>query len=297
MVDRLEEGGAATPRTSPARRLTRRAAAGALAALLALFACASPVLPAGHLAAAGAPGSSIASAQEASGPADAAAPAGSDIAGATPAASDGSHADADATPAASDGSHADADATPAASDGADGGYDPRMAALGDGTREGTGESGAERGYLPGEVDPADATHVTIGRLANVDQSLDGELVTFIGSVVGEPVQLRDGDLWVDLQSTAGDSIMVAMDQGAAGLITSYGSYTAKGTTLRVTGVYRLADPNHLGNIDVTAYSVSVVDAGGPRAQTGPVLMGAAIVSLSVMAVLLVTRLVLRRRGR
>ena len=161
-----------------------------------------------------------------------------------------------------------------------------------------GELGADLGFLPSDIDPSQARRVTISRLASADVALDGQLVTFSGEVVGEPVRLLDGNRWVQVQSAGGGSyVMVAMTDDQAELIERYGGYQSKGTTLRVTGVYRVADPNQLGDIDVTAYDVALLDPGEQRVE--PVkyrMLWVALAFVVVGGVLLVVERIRRRRA-
>lgn len=161
------------------------------------------------------------------------------------------------------------------------------------------ELGANRGFLPSEVGDASPRRVTIGRLASADVALDGQLVTFTGEVVGEPVRVGGDHRWVQVQSAGGSSyIMVLMTEEQASLIEHYGGYQVKGTTLRITGVYRVADPNQLGDIDVTAYEVTVSDPGEERVEPVKFRMlgvAGALVLLAV-ALFVVERVVRRRRA-
>lgn len=144
---------------------------------------------------------------------------------------------------------------------------PALASEGDGdaTARLSGLPGGDRGILPGGLDEEDATFTTIARLASADGRLDNTLVSFSGEAVGEPVNASlSGHKWVLMQSTAGStsSIEVLMTDAQVSLIENFGSYGTRGSTLRVTGIYRIADPNQTGTLDVTAYSVRVTDPGG-----------------------------------
>ncbi len=157
------------------------------------------------------------------------------------------------------------------------------------------EAGASTGFLPADLQSSSSTHVTIGRLAGADEALDGTLVTFTGEVVGEPVHTVSGR-WVQLQSSDASAIMVFMSEEAAGLIENYADYNTKGSTLRITGIYRVADPNNYGDLDVTAYVVTLVDEGGPVTRTVDMpLLYAAVASLLVAAALVGVNVYLRRR--
>lgn len=127
--------------------------------------------------------------------------------------------------------------------------------------------GADRGILPVGLSEDDATYTTVARLAAADAALDNTLVSFVGEAVGEAVNAAaDGYRWVVLQDRAAgstSSIEVLMTDDQVSQIEHFGSYQMRGTTLRVTGIYRVADEAQTGNLDVTAYAVRVVDVGGP----------------------------------
>ncbi len=132
-----------------------------------------------------------------------------------------------------------------------------------------GALGANQGILPVGLSAESATAVTISRLESADSSLNGTLVSFRGEVVGEAVNSSSpGSKWVVLQSGSPvtSSIEVLMSNDQAALIENFGSYKVKGSTLLVTGIYRVADPDQDGELDVTAYVVNVVDPGGPIAE-------------------------------
>jgi hypothetical protein len=181
--------------------------------------------------------------------------------------------------------------------------DARMAALEGDDESGLTQSeldamGGDEGFLPTDIDATQVTYTTISRLAEVDEDLDGKLVTFIGEVIGEPVTTSDGSKWVQLRSSSGSAILVSMDSEMAEMIKNYGSYSVKGSTLRVTGIYRVADPDNLGSLDVTAYSVSLVDAGGAQTEeVNHTMLVVAIVALAVALALFGVKIYLRMRNR
>ena len=161
--------------------------------------------------------------------------------------------------------------------------------------------GADGGILPGGLDEDDATFTTISRLASADERLDDTLVSFSGEAVGEPVNASlSGHKWVLLQSNAGStsSIEVLMTDEQVALIENFGSYQTRGSTLRVTGIYRIADPSQTGTLDVTAYSVRVVDAGGAVANPADMRRLWLGVGLSALGVgLFGLNVYLKRRSR
>jgi len=127
--------------------------------------------------------------------------------------------------------------------------------------------GASSGFLPVGLSEDNAAYATVARLAGADATLDNALVSFSGEAVGEPVASSSpGHKWVLVQQQTGgvtSSIQVLMsDEHVAG-IQNFGSYGVKGSTLLVTGIYRVADPLQTGALDVIAYVVRQIDAGGP----------------------------------
>lgn len=160
-----------------------------------------------------------------------------------------------------------------------------------------GELGADLGFQPSEIDLSDTRRVSVSRLASADTNLDGELVTFVGEVIGEPVEISGDKMWVQIRAVSGSSvIMVVMTEEQVDLIEHYGGYQVEGTTLRITGVYHVADPDQLGEIDVTAYQVEVSDAGGESKEEVDVrgLWGAIGLLFAGVAVLVVGFVVRRR---
>ena len=162
--------------------------------------------------------------------------------------------------------------------------------------------GADRGILPVGLSEDDATYTTVARLAAADAALDNTLVSFVGEAVGEAVDAAaDGYRWVVLQDRAAwstSSIEVLMTDDQVSQIEHFGSYQMRGTTLRVTGIYRMADDAQTGNLDVTAYAVRVVDAGGPMEEPADLrLLWAGLGLVAVGLALTALNVYLKRRSR
>lgn len=129
--------------------------------------------------------------------------------------------------------------------------------------------GGGSGILPTGLTEDDASYVSISRLESADEAYDETLVSFRGEVVGEPVRsASDSHKWVLVQSSGArtSSIEVLMTNEQVAQIHNWGSYQVKGATVRVTGIFRVADANNTGTLDVTAYVVRVVDEGGPMEE-------------------------------
>lgn len=168
-------------------------------------------------------------------------------------------------------------------------------AVGDGPAEGDAAPaapvydaalGGGSGIMPTGLSEDDATFVSIARLESGDSDLNETLVSFRGEVVGEPVNSSTSSYkWVLVQSGGSktSSIEVLMTNEQVAQIKNWGSYQVKGATVRVTGIYRVADDDHTGALDVTAYVVHVQDEGGRVEQEGPqARLVAAAVALTLL---------------
>lgn len=168
-------------------------------------------------------------------------------------------------------------------------------AVGDGPAEGDAAPaapvydaalGGGSGIMPTGLSEDDATFVSIARLESGDSDLNETLVSFRGEVVGEPVNSSTSSYkWVLVQSSGSktSSIEVLMTNEQVAQIKNWGSYQVKGATVRVTGIYRVADDDYTGALDVTAYVVHVQDEGGRVEQEGPqVRLVAAAVALTLL---------------
>ena len=162
--------------------------------------------------------------------------------------------------------------------------------------------GGGSGILPTGLSEDDASYVSISRLESGDASYDDSLVSFRGEVVGEPVNSSSSShKWVLVQSSGArtSSIEVLMTNEQVAQIKNWGSYQVKGATVRVTGIYRVADANNTGTLDVTAYVVRVVDEGGPLepelVNTHVVVAGVSLVVLG--GILTGVNVYQRRRSR
>ena len=166
--------------------------------------------------------------------------------------------------------------------------------------------------------------VSIQDLSTADVYYNKQTVQVEGEVVGDKISAQklngnsvgaaltgaDGSgegaegesyCWITLVSKHPEtnaSVMVYMKEKDAQKIIHFGSYSEKGTTLRVQGTYNLACPDHEGLSDVHADKVVVIDAGSDTSapfELEDFLPG----TLAVMAglVLLVVFYVLKERRR
>lgn len=136
----------------------------------------------------------------------------------------------------------------------------------------------------------------VGVLTSVNRALDDSDVRFTGEVVGDVVKApQEGCKWANVTGAANTVISVFMTDGQARLIQNTGSYHARGTTLRITGAYHVACPEHQGELDVHVTNVEVLDSGGPIVhRLVPNRLSFALSLCGVAVVLLVAFLILRR---
>jgi hypothetical protein len=88
---------------------------------------------------------------------------------------------------------------------------------------------------------------------------DGRKIQFEGEAIGDPMK-RGGHAWVNvLDSNAAIGVFVASESLSS--IGIFGSYKAKGDTLRVRGVFHRACPDHGGDMDIHASSIEAIEKG------------------------------------
>jgi hypothetical protein len=109
-----------------------------------------------------------------------------------------------------------------------------------------------------------AQGVSSSELISRSREFDGREVAYSGEVIGD-VMRRAGGAWVNLND--GDNAMgVWMTAGAAGGITYTGSYKSSGDLLNVVGDFHSSCPEHGGEMDIHARSVSKSASGRKIAE-------------------------------
>lgn len=135
----------------------------------------------------------------------------------------------------------------------------------------------------------------VGVLVSTNRALNGSEVSFTGEAVGDIVNAGEGYKWANISGTSNAVISVYMPDDLAKLIQHVGDYHETGTSLKITGTYHIACPEHDGELDVHASAAEVTDNGGP--VTHMVVPGRleAAFALCVVAGLLLTLYLLARR--
>ena len=142
----------------------------------------------------------------------------------------------------------------------------------------------------------------VGVLVSVNRALDDNQVSFEGEAVGDIVRANDGYMWVNVMGAAKSVIGVYVTNEQAKLISQTGDYHTKGTSLKVTGTYHIACPEHQGELDVHASNIEVIASGGTtthrisstRSQAALVFCSAAGV---ILIIYLLTRSYLKKREK
>ena len=130
---------------------------------------------------------------------------------------------------------------------------------------------------------------------SANRALNGSEVSFTGEAVGDIVNADEGHKWVNIRGSSNSAISVYMPDDLAKLIQNVGDYHMTGTTLKITGTYHIACPEHEGELDVHASTAEVTDNGGPVTHmVAPGRLEAAFVLCIVAGLLLMAFLLVRR---
>lgn len=117
--------------------------------------------------------------------------------------------------------------------------------------------------------------VSSGELVENAARWDGERIVFEGEAIGDAM-VRGADAWLHVNDDAyaelpipaggaprgynsGHAILAPASE--AEKVTAFGSYRTRGDIVRVTGVFRAADPRHGGDMLIEAESVELLESG------------------------------------
>lgn len=135
------------------------------------------------------------------------------------------------------------------------------------------------------------TTVPAGELVERAKIHDGNEVFFEGEAIGEPLARAD-HAWVNILGE-GYAIGVWMSAQDSAAIDSFGSYASGGDRVAIRGIFHRACPEHGGDMDIHADSVSVVSRGKSRAH--PIPAARLVTSLILLALAALIRHVWKRR--
>ncbi len=128
--------------------------------------------------------------------------------------------------------------------------------------------------------------VTSTDLVEKTREIEGREIVFTGEVVGEA--MRRGDhVWINVNDGA-SAIGVWAKRETVSSIGSFGSYRHRGDRVAVRGVFARSCPQHGGDMDIHAATVSLVEAGMPithRVDVRRVIIGVGLLCTSLAAYL------------
>ncbi len=120
-----------------------------------------------------------------------------------------------------------------------------------------------------------AAAISSSELVEEAEQWDGERVVFEGEAIGD-VMVRGEQAWLHVNDDAYAELPIpagASPQGynsghavlapavEAQRVTTFGSYRARGDIVRVTGIFRAADPRHGGDMLIEAERIEVLEQG------------------------------------
>ena len=109
-----------------------------------------------------------------------------------------------------------------------------------------------------------AQAVSSRELINNAKAYDGKPVVYQGEAIGE-VMPRGAYAWVNLLDT-NNAIGIWAPSNLSKDILYLGSYKSKGDVLEVTGIFHRACPEHGGDLDIHAQSLSKINSGRPVSE-------------------------------
>lgn len=131
-----------------------------------------------------------------------------------------------------------------------------------------------------------AEEVDSNRLIDEAQAYDGREIVFSGEVIGDILD-SGGHVWLNV-SDGDNAIGVWTSRDLAREVEMVGRYAQHGDTVRVTGVFHRACPEHGGDFDIHAQRIALIERGYPvmhPVQRWKVILA---VALSILAFVCMT---------
>lgn len=101
--------------------------------------------------------------------------------------------------------------------------------------------------------------IEVNQLIENAAVLDNTEVTVKGEVIGEALE-RGEYAWINISDTT-NAIGIWIKQSDVNQIKYYGDYKHKGDTVKVTGVFHKACPEHGGDVDIHCTNIEIVETG------------------------------------
>lgn len=113
-------------------------------------------------------------------------------------------------------------------------------------------------FIPVTAFAADG--VSSADLIEKAKEYDGRTITCTGEVIGDIMNQGD-HTWINVSDGNNSAVGVWTETGSLSGVTLAGRYDIRGDTVKVTGVFHRACPDHGGDFDIHAVSVELVKPG------------------------------------
>ena len=114
-----------------------------------------------------------------------------------------------------------------------------------------------------------SAQIPSGGLIENAGAYDGKEIDFSGELIGDPMP-RGDHVWLNVNDGS-NAIGIWLPRGLLPSVRYWGSYTARGDTVRIHGVFHRSCPDHGGDMDLHGSSIEVISPGEPTGhRVGPV---------------------------
>jgi hypothetical protein len=104
--------------------------------------------------------------------------------------------------------------------------------------------------------------VASSQLIEHSREYDGKAVEYSGELIGEPLRRAD-HLWINV-SDGDNAIGIWVRRSFMPPVRYFGTYSARGDTVLVRGLFHKSCPEHGGDMDIHAEAIAVVAPGEAR---------------------------------
>ena len=127
--------------------------------------------------------------------------------------------------------------------------------------------------------------VSLSELIDEAKDYDGHVIKFRGEAIGN-ILYRGSYAWVNVSDANNSAIGIWMSADTARKISFLGHYGMRGDTLLVTGTFNRACPDHGGDPDIHADTVTIINSGSKTDIPLPSYLPYLTVTSAVCAVIL-----------
>ena len=127
--------------------------------------------------------------------------------------------------------------------------------------------------------------VSLSELIDEAKDYDGHVINFRGEAIGN-ILYRGSYAWVNVSDADNSAIGIWMSADDARKISFLGHYGMRGDTLFVTGTFNRACPDHGGDPDIHADTVTIINSGSKTDISLPSYLPYLTVISAVCAVIL-----------